>query len=80
MHLIKALIAAALLVTIPYASLNASDMKNVIAWPVPFNPKKGVLKIGNTDPGWSDYTLNAEIYDINGDSVCSISGLSPSII
>ncbi len=54
----------------------AYDMKNVIAYPVPFNPKKTTLKIANP----SGYDLKAEIYDVNGDLVCEKRGSSTTVI
>lgn len=48
----------------------AYDMKNIAAYPVPFNPQKNALTIGT--PGLTSavpHSIRIEIYDINGDSV-----------
>lgn len=50
--------------------LFAIDMDKIVAYPVPFNPKKTVLKIDNpSSPGASTHTIHVEIFDINGDLV-----------
>lgn len=68
-------IAVLIVCLIPVASLNAYDMKNVIAYPVPFNPESGVLTIDNPDL----YNLEIYIYDINGDIVCKKSGATDPV-
>lgn len=54
--------------------LHAVDIKNVAAYPVPFDPRKGVMRIA--DPGdlsGSDI-FKVGVFDINGDLVVNISG------
>lgn len=63
-----------LLLYLSAAALSALDTKNIIAYPVPFNPKKGIIRIGTTDGTLTGYSVKAEIYDINGDIVRTISG------
>lgn len=54
----------------------ALDTGNLIAYPVPFNPRKGTVKyitIGN-DPAKPPLVIDRfkiEIFDINGDFVCT---------
>lgn len=53
-------------------SLYALDMKNIVAYPVPFNPQKTKLTVG--DPGavpGAPHKIKFSIYDINGDTVLS---------
>ena len=76
MKITRTLTALLFTLIIPFASVIAYDMKNIIAYPVPFNPKKSVLKIDNPD----SYSLEVKIYDINGDIVCSKSGSSDPVI
>lgn len=52
----------------------AYDMKNIAAYPVPFNPQKKVLTIGTPGQTSSPHTIRMEIYDINGDLVIKKSG------
>ncbi len=55
----------------------ALDMDNIVAYPVPFNPKKhSRLTIGypSGSPGATDYSVKVEIFDINGDLVTKRSG------
>ena len=52
-------------------SLYAITAKDIIAYPVPFNPNKQILSIG-TKPGAGliiDHSVNVSIYDINGDFI-----------
>lgn len=77
MKKIRFLTLLVVLVIIPFASLRADDMKNIVAGPVPFNPKKDFkLNIYNPD----SHTLEINIYDINGDLVCTKSGSSNPVI
>ncbi len=63
------LLAAALIISAS-SGLFAIDMDKIVAYPVPFNPKKTVLKIDNpSSPGASTHTIHVEIFDINGDLV-----------
>jgi len=54
-------------------SLYAITAKDIIAYPVPFNPNKQPLTIGvdssPSPPDLSGYLLNVSIYDINGDLI-----------
>ena len=52
--------------------LFAFDMSQVIAYPVPFNPKKSSLKAITID-GFTCDKVKVEIFDINGDPVSKIS-------
>jgi len=62
---------AVLFLLVSASLLHALDMSGVIAYPVPFNPRKDAsLKIAN--PG--TYSMKVEIFDINGDPVCTKSG------
>lgn len=70
MKKLKTLTALFVLALVPLVPLNAYDMNNVIAYPVPFNPVKGTLKIANPD----SYIIEVNIYDINGDLVCTKTG------
>ncbi len=82
MKKMKFFVAVLALITIPLLSVNAYDMHDIAAYPVPFNPKRDTLKIGDPD-SWSNgntYSLKADIYDINGDLVRRVSGNSPRII
>ncbi len=47
------------------------DMKNIVAYPVPFNPRNGVLTVGYpaSYSGASADQVKVVIYDINGDRV-----------
>ena len=45
------------------------DMSGVIACPVPFNPKKVPLQIGDIKNTISGDTMDVQIFDINGDTV-----------
>lgn len=47
----------------------AFDMTNIVAYPVPFNPQKNLLKIGYPPPTTASHTVKLAIYDINGDLV-----------
>ncbi len=51
------------------------DIKNVVAYPVPFNPQNSTLKIGY--PSGSDFAgerCKVTVFDINGDIVTVING------
>jgi len=64
-------ITAVLILISVCSVLYAIEIKHVIAYPVPFNPKKGVLTIG-FDPLYPDaasYRVGIKIFDINGDLV-----------
>lgn len=50
-------------------SLYALDMKNIVAYPVPFNPQKNMLKIGYSPNVIESHKIKLFIYDINGDTV-----------
>lgn len=82
MKKIKFFAALLILVTIPLVQVNAYDMKNVIAYPVPFNPKKhtAVTIENQIAPLTSAYNINVEIFDINGDSVRTLSGVGPQLV
>jgi len=49
----------------------SADMKYVVAYPVPFNPRSNVLTIGypSSHSGVTSYNVKVEIFDINGDRV-----------
>ena len=55
---------------------SALNTKDLVAYPVPFNPKKGTVQyitIGN-DPNKAPLSIDKfkiEVYDINGDKVCT---------
>jgi flagellar hook assembly protein FlgD len=55
--------------------LQAVDIKNVVAYPVPFDPHKNKLTIGYPVAGgnFNSEKVKAYIYDINGDTVTVIS-------
>lgn len=58
-------------------SLHAYDMKNIYAWPVPFNPRKhSVININNP----SSDSMKITVYDVNGDMVTEKSGSSSPLI
>jgi len=54
-------------------ALFALDAGKIIAYPVPFNPRRGerTLKIGigQPEPSASSFRLKVEIFDVNGDLV-----------
>ena len=57
--------------------LFAIDMGKIVAYPVPFNPKKqNRLTIGYPSgvAGAADYNVKIEIFDINGDLVTKKNG------
>ncbi len=56
--------------------LFAVDIKNVLAYPVPFDPHKNKLKIGFPVASgiiFDNEKIKAVVYDINGDTVTNIS-------
>ena len=56
--------------------LFAVDIKNVVAYPVPFDPHKNKLKIGFPVASgiiFDNEKIKAVVYDINGDTVTNIS-------
>lgn len=55
--------------------LYAVDIKNVVAYPVPFDPHRNKLTIGYPVAGgnFNSEKVNAYVYDINGDTVTVIS-------
>lgn len=63
----------------------AVEMRDIIAYPVPFNPRKGTVKyitVGN-DPSKTPIAIDnikIEIFDINGDFVASRHFNSPTAI
>ncbi|MFC1669032.1 T9SS type A sorting domain-containing protein [Spirochaetota bacterium] len=58
-------------------SIFAFDLKSIVAYPVPFNPKNGVLTV--EDRVAAADKISITIYDINGDKVFSSSNASSSI-
>lgn len=73
----KLKLVVAILLISGCAGLFAIDMDKVVAYPVPFNPKKqSRITIG--DPtgtiGATAYSIKIEIFDINGDLVTKKSG------
>jgi len=51
-------------------SLYAITAKEIIAYPVPFNPNKQTLTIGTQSAtALSSYSVKVSIYDINGDLI-----------
>lgn len=50
-------------------NLYAFDMNGIVAYPVPFNPQKNMLKINDPAVTLGSHTLKLSIYDINGDLV-----------
>ena len=81
MKKLKTFAALLVLVAIPFVSVNAYDMKNVVAYPVPFNPKKDTMQLGEPDPSTylNGVPVEAVIYDINGDVVKKLSGTANMI-
>ncbi len=81
MKKLKTFAALLVLVAIPFVSVNAYDMKNVVAYPVPFNPKKDTMQLGEPDPSTylNGVPVEAVIYDINGDVVRTLSGTGPRL-
>ena len=50
----------------------AIDIKNIIAYPVPFNPKKSVQYITINNPSntpTGNFKIKVQVYDVNGDKV-----------
>lgn len=68
------------LLCVLYSEGLAWDMDGVIAYPVPLNPEKSVLKIRDTSGLITHAQVRVQIFDINGDPVFdrefSISNLS----
>lgn len=64
-------ICLALLTVIAAGRLYAVEisMSGIIACPVPFNPKKEALQIGDVKGTITGDMMEVEIFDINGDSV-----------
>jgi len=58
-----------LFLIIQAVSLCALDMGGFIAFPVPYNPKKGVMKIENKGPAVAPGKGEFIVYDVNGDHV-----------
>jgi len=62
--------------------LYAFEMKDIAAYPVPFNPKKITLKIGYpvgmAVP--SGYSINVIVFDINGDLVVKKTGAQMPVV
>lgn len=79
MKKLLSVIAVLIFCVITIVPLKAYNMKEVIAYPVPFNPKKTILNIGETAPV-AGYIIRAEIFDINGDRVCEKSGSNMQLI
>lgn len=71
-----------LLLLVSAMALTALDTGIIIAYPVPFNPKKDTLKIGESalTGTFTGYNLKAEISDINGDPVRTLTGSSPRLV
>lgn len=65
----RALFVTIIALLIPY-SLFSLDDKGFHAYPVPFNPKKGVLTIDKDPAVLTGYKTKLEIFDINSDLVC----------
>ena len=66
-----------LMISLGVHSLYAYDMKNVYAYPVPFNPNKHTtIKINNP----SADNLKMTVYDINGDLVIEKSSSANPVI
>jgi len=74
MNLKKIFLIAGLLVYCN--SLYGLTANDIIAYPVPFNPKERTLTIGTKALGApiTGYSVNASIYDINGDLIIKKSG------
>ncbi|HOP62503.1 MAG TPA: hypothetical protein PK358_07480 [Spirochaetota bacterium] len=52
------------------SGLFAIDMNKIVAYPVPFNPKKqNRITIGDPSAVLAGYNVKVEIFDINGDIV-----------
>lgn len=49
----------------------ASPTDGIIAYPVPYNPGKGVMKIADTSGALTGSTVELSVFDINGDKVMS---------
>lgn len=58
--------------------LHAVDIKSVVAYPVPFDPRKGTLTIDHPGPGNSimpGNNVKITVFDINGDIVTVVTGI-----
>ncbi len=58
--------------------LHAVDIKSVVAYPVPFDPRKGTLTIDYPDSGGSvvpGNNVKVTVFDINGDTVTVVNGI-----
>jgi len=49
----------------------ASPADSIIAYPIPYNPGKGVMKFADTGGTLGSANVDITIYDINGDQVFS---------
>lgn len=70
----KIILITIFLIFILFDFLAAIDMGQVVAYPIPFNPKKGskLLTIDNRSGGPAGlYNIDLTILDINGDEVFS---------
>ena len=66
---------ALLLLFLSLQLLHGFDIKNVAAYPVPFDPRKGVMKIDDPgDPFAASDNVKVTVFDINGDVVRVVSG------
>jgi hypothetical protein len=76
--MMRILFMASVVVLLSMSVLSAADMKSICAYPVPYNPKAGVLKIGfPTSSGSvfnSDDTVYYTVHDVNGDQVATGGG------
>jgi len=50
-------------------SLYAFDIKDIAAYPVPFNPQKKILTVDTPGSSLGSHNVTITIYDINGDLV-----------
>jgi flagellar hook assembly protein FlgD len=65
----------ALFIFIICNTLYAIEMDKIVAYPVPFNPKKHQrITIGEPSVILSGYNIKIEIFDINGDFVAKRTG------
>ena len=62
-------------------SLYGQTANEIIAYPVPFNPKKNTLTIGTKVSGTplTGYSVDVSIYDINGDLIIKKSTFGQNI-
>ncbi len=70
-NIIVQVICLAVLIVIAAGRLYAVEisMSGIIACPVPFNPKKEALQIGDVKGTITGDMMEVEIFDINGDTV-----------